>query len=187
MFKEYAEELNSVLSLMSGEEWNAQVKKAADVTADCLRTGGKLLIAGNGGSAADAQHFAAEMVATLHKEKRRGYPAIALTTDTSFLTAWSNDFGFEGIFSRQVEALGRAGDVFIGISTSGNSENIIQAAEQAKQMGLRTICLLGQDGGRLKAIADACLIVPSKSTARIQEVHTLIIHAVCEEVIKNLS
>lgn len=148
-----------------------------------LAKGKKILIAGNGGSASDAQHFAAEIVGRF-KLERRGYPAIALNTDCSVMTAWSNDYSFDTVYARQVEALGDKGDIFIGISTSGNSKNIIEAINKAKETGMISICLLGKDGGRLKELCDMSLIVPSENTARVQEVHILIIHIICSEVEK---
>lgn len=135
----------------------------------------KILIAGNGGSAADAQHFAAELVGRF-QVNRRALPCIALTTDTSNLTAIGNDFGFREVFARQVEALGREGDAFIGISTSGNSENIISAVEEAKRQNMATIGLLGRDGGKLADMVDHAVIVPHDVTARIQEAHIFILH-----------
>jgi len=138
------------------------------------------------GECADAQHFATEFTATLKKEQRKGYPALALTTDTSFLTAWTNDFGVKEIFARQVEALGKKDDVFVGISTSGNSENIVEAAKMAQQKGLHVIGLLGNGGGALKELVHTALIVPSPVTARIQEVHILLLHAIADEVITRL-
>lgn len=136
---------------------------------------GKILIAGNGGSAADAQHFAAELVGRF-QANRRALPCIALTTDTSGLTAIGNDFGFREVFARQVEALGREGDAFIGISTSGNSENVIAAVEEARRQNMTTIGLLGGDGGRLAGMVDHAVIVPHAVTARIQEAHIFILH-----------
>ncbi|NCO52491.1 MAG: D-sedoheptulose 7-phosphate isomerase [Deltaproteobacteria bacterium] len=147
----------------------------------CLRTGGKVLLCGNGGSAADAQHFAAELVGRFEVE-RSGLPAIALTTDTSALTAIGNDYGFEQLFSRQVEALAQPKDLLVGISTSGNSANVYQAMETAKQIGCTTLALIGRDGGRMIAVADHALIVPAERTARIQEMHLLLIHLLCEVV-----
>ena len=139
---------------------------------ESLRAGGKILLCGNGGSAGDAQHLATEFVSTLTVDRRRdAIPAIALTTDTSLLTAVANDFGFDGVFARQVEALGRAGDVLIGISTSGDSENVVRAFERAKEAGLRTIALTGEDGGALSAFADIEVNVPSSETSHIQEAH----------------
>jgi len=146
-----------------------------------LKTGHKLLICGNGGSAADAQHFAAEIVGRFEKE-RKGFPAIALTTDTSALTAIGNDYGFENIFSRQVEALGQKGDILIGISTSGNSANVLKAVEVARNMGILTVGFLGKDGGLLKNIVDTAFIVPHSRTARIQEVHLTLEHALCNVI-----
>ncbi len=151
----------------------------ADDMAERLRRGGRVLVAGNGGSAADAQHLAAELSGRYLKE-RKALAGIALTTDTSALTAIGNDYGFDFVFSRQVEALGRPGDLFIGISTSGNSPNIIKAVESAKELGLRTLGLLGRDGGKLKGLVDDALVVPSTVTARIQEVHQMIYHFWCE-------
>jgi D-sedoheptulose 7-phosphate isomerase len=151
----------------------------ADDMAERLRRGCKILVAGNGGSAADAQHLAAELSGRYVKE-RKALAGIALTTDSSALTAIGNDYGYEVVFSRQVEALGRPGDVFIGISTSGNSPNVIKAVESAKALGLHTIGLLGKDGGKLKDLVDEALVVPSSVTARIQEVHQMVYHFWCE-------
>jgi D-sedoheptulose 7-phosphate isomerase len=155
------------------------ITAAADVLSDAFRAGGKLLICGNGGSAADCQHMAAEFVSRLTKDfERPGLPAIALTTDTSFLTAYANDCGFEGVFARQVQALGRPGDALIGISTSGNSANVIQAMELARTTGLRTVALTGP-GGRLAKLADVAIAVPSDDTQHIQETHLAVEHLLC--------
>ena len=143
-----------------------------------LRSGGKILLCGNGGSAADAQHIAAELVGRF-AHARRGLPAIALTTDSSALTSIGNDFGFEQVFARQVEALARAEDMLIGISTSGNSRNVVEAVKVARAMGVTTVGLLGGSGGALKDLVDNALIVPSSETARIQECHILIGHIWC--------
>ncbi len=167
------------------EENEEKLKKAIDVIYNALKNGNKILICGNGGSAADSQHFAAEIVGRF-KLERKGMPAIALTTDTSILTAIGNDYGFDRIFERQVEALGKEGDVLVGISTSGNSENVIKAVNKAREMGIYTIGLLGKSGGKLKDIVDLALIVPSNDTARIQECHLTIYHVICEEVEKRL-
>jgi D-sedoheptulose 7-phosphate isomerase len=153
----------------------------ADDMAERLQRGCRVLICGNGGSAADAQHFAAELSGRYLKE-RRALAGIALTTDTSALTAIGNDYGFDRIFSRQVEALGRPGDLLIGISTSGNSPNVILAVEAAKQLGVRTLGLLGRDGGKLRILVDDALVVPCPVTARIQEVHQMIYHFWCEAI-----
>ncbi len=144
----------------------------------CLREGNRIFLCGNGGSAADAQHIAAEMVCRF-ETNRRALPAIALTTDTSALTAIGNDFGYERVFARQVEALARPGDLLIGISTSGNSGNIIAAVEQARDMGIATLGLLGGDGGKLRGLVDHEMWVPVRETARVQECHILIGHIWC--------
>ena len=158
------------------------IAEAAEVIAGAFLSGGKLLLCGNGGSAADCQHMAAELVSRFSRDlERRALPAIALTTDTSFLTAFSNDCGFEGIFERQVEGLGRAGDVLIGISTSGNSRNVIRAVEAARKKKIRTIALTG-NGGRLTAMVDITIAVPSADTQYIQEAHVAVEHILCELV-----
>jgi len=146
-----------------------------------LRRGCRILVCGNGGSAADAQHFAAELSGRYVKE-RRALAGIALTTDTSALTAIGNDYGFDQVFSRQVEALGRPGDLLVGISTSGNSANVIRAVEAAKAAGMKTLGLLGKDGGALKDLMDDALVVPTTVTARVQEIHQMIYHFWCEVI-----
>lgn len=161
------------------------VNKAILAISDCFMGGGKILIAGNGGSAADAQHFSAEIVGK-YKIERRAYPAIALTTDTSIITAWSNDYGFNSLFAREVEALGSPKDIFVCISTSGNSRNIVEGAKKAKQIGLKVVCLLGKGGGELLPLCDIAIVVPSDNTPRIQEVHTMLIHIISEEVEKKI-
>jgi len=148
---------------------------------ESLRDGGKLLLVGNGGSAADCQHVAAELVGRFEREGR-ALPAIALTVDTSVLTALANDYGVDRMFARQVEALGARGDVALALSTSGNSRNVVAAVEVASTMGIRTIALTGRDGGELAARADLALRVPSDRAARIQESHITICHALCELV-----
>jgi len=152
---------------------------AAELVVKAIAGGGKLLVMGNGGSAADAQHFAAELVGRFRRE-RAALPAVALTTDTSILTAVGNDYGFENIFRRQVEALARPGDVVCGISTSGRSPNVVQAMEAARSMGCRTLALLGGNGGQMIALADVALLVPSDQTPFIQEAHLTIIHILCD-------
>lgn len=139
--------------------------------------GGKIMFAGNGGSAADAMHFAEELSVRFHKN-RRALAAISLL-DSSVLTCCANDFGYEYVFSRQIEALGKPGDVFVGLSTSGNSPNVIRAVEASKKIGVKTVGFLGKDGGKLKGQCDVELIVPSQNTARIQEVHKLVFHSLC--------
>lgn len=153
----------------------ALVEKTGDLMLDALREGHRIFVCGNGGSAADAQHFAAEIVGRFEKE-RRPFPAISLTTDTSILTAIGNDYGYNEVFSRQVTGLGSPGDILIGISTSGGSGNVIRAARTASDIGMKTIGLLGRDGGRLKMLVDHALVVPEETTARIQEVHEFILH-----------
>lgn len=153
--------------------------------AERVKEGNKILLCGNGGSAADCQHIAAELVGRFGME-RRALPAIALTTDTSILTAVANDYSFDRIFERQVEALGREGDVLIGISTSGNSENVVRAVEKAKEMGVLTVGFLGRDGGKLAGLVDHPLIVKSFSTPRIQEVHITLGHVLCDFIEKFL-
>jgi len=151
------------------------VARAAELLVNALLDGGKILLCGNGGSAADAQHLAAEFVSTLTLDNRRpAIPALALTTDTSILTAIANDFGFEGVFARQVEALGRDGDVLVGISTSGNSADVVRAFEQAQAQGLRTIAFTGEAGGTLAPMANIAIRVPSTETSHIQECHIAI-------------
>ena len=154
------------------------IDRAATLIIDSIEGGGKLLICGNGGSAADAQHISAELLGKYEK-KRKALPAIALTTDTSMLTAWSNDDAFENVFSKQVEGLGKKDDVLLGISTSGNSENVIKALKLAKDMGLKTISLNGKDGGRMKGMADVEILIKHNRTSRIQEVHHLVYHIIC--------
>ncbi|MGQ9549499.1 MAG: D-sedoheptulose 7-phosphate isomerase [Roseiflexus sp.] len=153
----------------------------AERVVETFRRGGKLLLCGNGGSAADAQHIAAEFVSRFRRE-RRGLPAIALTTDTSILTAIGNDYGYERVFARQVEALGSPGDMVLGISTSGISASVIAAMRTARNNGMATIGFTGVSGGTLVDHVDLCLCVPSNNTARIQEVHITVAHVVCEIV-----
>jgi D-sedoheptulose 7-phosphate isomerase len=186
MIKNYIQEsLDLKNFILNDENLLHNITEIIKNVKNTLSSGHKILIAGNGGSAADAQHFAAELVGR-YKLERKGYPAIALTTDSSIITAWSNDFAFDSVFSRQLEALGRPGDLFFGISTSGNSLNIIQAVKVAKKLGLKVVCLLGNKGGQLKDLADISMVVPSSNTPRIQEVHILMIHIICEEAEKQL-
>jgi D-sedoheptulose 7-phosphate isomerase len=162
-----------------------RISAAAEMLTTALGAGKKLLMMGNGGSAADAQHFAAEIVGRFRLE-RRALPAIALSTDTSILTAIGNDYGFESVFRRQVEALAVAGDVVIGISTSGSSKNVFTAMSLAREMGCLTIAFLGRDGGTLKDIVDLDLTIPSQDTPRVQEGHITIIHILCDLIEKGL-
>ncbi len=158
-----------------------KIEKALEIVIKTLKKGNKILLCGNGGSAADAQHIAAELTGR-YKTNRKGLTGIALTTDTSALTAIGNDFGYNKIFERQVEALSREGDLLIGISTSGNSANIINAFNCAKAIGCNIIGLSGRDGGKMNNVCDLNLIVPSDDTPRIQEVHILIGHIICQAV-----
>lgn len=161
---------------------NEPAAQAAELMLQCLMNDGKILACGNGGSAADAQHFAAEMTGRFEKE-RMELAAVALTTDTSALTAIGNDYGFEQVFSKQVRALGRAGDILVGISTSGNSANVIEAIKAAHERDMNVIALTGRDGGRIASLlkdSDILLNVPHQRTARIQEIHILLIHALCD-------
>jgi D-sedoheptulose 7-phosphate isomerase len=157
--------------------------KLAEAGIAALRAGNKLFLAGNGGSAADAQHIATELVVRF-ETSRRGLPAIALTTDTSALTAASNDLGFDHVFARQIEALGRAGDLFIAFTTSGTSANVVEALRTARRLGLETACLTGRDGGTVakQQLAAHCLVVPGDNTARIQECHIFLGHLLCAAI-----
>jgi len=158
-----------------------KVEFAAQLCIDGLQNGGKILIFGNGGSAADAQHIAAEMVGR-YKVERKGLPAIALTTDTSVLTSIGNDYGYSHVFDRQVEALANKGDVAIGISTGGSSGNVISALKLAKDIGCKTIGFSGRNGGEMNALCDINLVIPAEDTPRIQEMHIVIGHTICHLV-----
>ena len=175
-------DLNARASLLKSidNSFNESFIQAVDYIEDAIQNNKFLFFCGNGGSAAEAQHMSAEYLATLdHKRFRKGAKALALTVDSSLLTAWTNDFGYKEIFSRQVETLGSHGDVLFAYSTSGNSENIIVAAEKANEMGMKVIGFSGNDGGRLSELSDISFVVPSKNTALIQEVHTIIGHDLC--------
>src|SRR5437868_15164416 len=179
-----SEILNSAIAaakktLQSTVDLESQIAKAADLTVECLANGKKALACGNGGSAADAADFCTELVCRF-VEDRRPYPAMNLSQDGSLLTATGNDYGFEEIFARQVRAFGNAGDVLIAISTSGKSKNIRRAIEEARDRKLKTVALLGRDGGAAAGIADVDLVVRGDSTARIQEAHKFILHVLCE-------
>ena len=168
------------------EKCGKTVELAASLITAAFRNGKKLLLAGNGGSAADCQHLAAEFVSRLTKDfERKALPALALTTDSSIITAYSNDCGFDGIFARQIEALGQKGDVFLGISTSGNSKNIIAAVEEARRIGMVVVILCGE-GGLLSSLSDACISIPSTSTQYIQECHLAVEHLLCAVVERSL-
>src|SRR2546423_12315771 len=163
------------------DDHSGDVERAAQIISEALKSGSKLLIFGNGGSAADAQHIAGELV-NRFLQRRRGLPAIALTTDGGVLTCIANDTGFENVFARQIEALGARGDVLLAITTSGNSPNIIRAIEEAHAREMKVIGLLGRDGGRSASLCDIALTVESNDTQRIQETHNLIGHIICELV-----
>jgi D-sedoheptulose 7-phosphate isomerase len=172
--RDYLQEAQDLFSRVR-DDCADDVASAADLLVRSLRDGGKLLICGNGGSAADAQHLATEFVSTLTLDHPRpSIPAIALTTDTSLLTAIANDFGVEGVFARQIEALAQPGDVLIAISTSGSSANVVRAAERARELDIRVVALTGETGGTLVALADVAIRVPSRVTAHIQECHLAI-------------
>ena len=161
-----------------------QVARGIVAMTDCLRAGGKVMACGNGGSAADAQHFAAELIGRFERE-RQELAAIALTTDTSILTAVGNDYSYDEIFSKQVRGLGKKGDILIGISTSGNSKNVVKAIEAAKKLGIKIIALTGNGGGKIANLLDVDdihLCAPSTRTARIQETHLVLLHALCDGV-----
>ena len=166
-------------TLRESEILKGQIAKIAEILTNVLKNGGKILICGNGGSAADAQHFAAELSGR-YKKERKALAGIALTTDTSALSAIGNDYGFEFVFSRQVEALANKNDILIGISTSGKSPNVLKAFESARNLGLFCIGLSGKGGGKMNELCDLNLVVPSDDTARIQEMHILSIHCICQ-------
>ncbi|MEM3362271.1 MAG: SIS domain-containing protein [Candidatus Anstonellaceae archaeon] len=177
---------NELIEALSSIEED-EVINCANIIKKAFLNGNKVLIAGNGGSAADAQHFATELVCTFLKINRPALPAIALTTNTSILTAWSNDFSFDGVFQRQLIALGRKGDIYFSISTSGNSPNIIKSMETAKELSLINILLTGQDGGKAKEFADFIIHVKSKNVQRIQECHIFILHQICSIIEEDLN
>jgi len=162
------------------------IAKISSICINSIRSGGKILIFGNGGSAADAQHIAAELVGR-YKSERKGLPAVALTTDTSALTSIGNDFGYDQIFQRQIEALAKPEDIVIGISTSGNSLNVISALKLSKKKGCKTIGLSGSDGGDMNKICDVNVVVPASDTPRIQEMHILIGHTMCHLIEQNMA
>ena len=179
-FDEHIKTANSMHTLTDG------IASATQLCIDGLNNGGKILIFGNGGSAADAQHIAAELVGR-YKVERKGLPAIALTTDTSALTAIGNDYEYNQIFSRQIEALANKGDITIGISTSGNSINVVKALQLAKKNGCRTIGFSGKNGGNMSRVCDINLVVPAEDTPRIQEMHILVGHTICHLIDQSFS
>ncbi len=182
-FQDTISEAIAALELLRERE--AEYDAAVAMMVACLRDGGKILACGNGGSAADAAHFMTELLCRFCDD-RPSLAGVALTNDGSFLTATANDYGFDQVFARQVEGLGRPGDVLVGISTSGNSANVLAAIRVAKERGLKTLALLGRDGGGTRGIADLDLIVPHPSTARIQEAQKVLIHAFCGAIEREL-
>jgi D-sedoheptulose 7-phosphate isomerase len=177
---------DSTRTVESLKQLQAQVVKVSELIEQCLRGGKKLLVCGNGGSAADAAHFATELVVRFAKD-RRAYPAICLASDGGVLTAAGNDYGFDEIFARQVAAFGQPGDMLICLTTSGKSKNVVRALQEAKARKLKTIALLGRDGGSTTGIADVDLLVASDSTARIQEAQQLLLHVLCEIIESRLT
>ena len=185
MIDETLEEHIRVIQRLNSEHL-VPIQQLGEKAVETLRTGHTIFFCGNGGSAAQCQHLAAEIIGRFVKE-RSGYRAIALTADTSALTAISNDYGYEQVFDRQIEALGRSGDLLIGLSTSGHSANVLHAMRKAREMGLFTVGLTGCDGGRLKDIVDLCITVPSDTTAHIQEAHLVIGHIMCSFIDASLA
>ncbi len=181
VFEEHSDELLRAIRTLG--DFHQQVLSVASLFSQVAMAGGKILIAGNGGSAAEAQHLSDELVGR-YRANRRPYPAIALTADPMVITCIGNDYGFENIFSRQIEALGQEGDVFVGLTTSGNSRNILLAAEEAKKRGLKVIAFMGL-GGRLADLADIAVVSPSEKAAIVQELHLHAIHLICEALEPN--
>lgn len=169
------------LSKNLAERYSNKIKECIDLILNCLKNKNKILLIGNGGSAEMSAHIAAEFTGR-YKIERKALPAIAMTTDLSAITAIANDYGFDAVFERQLEALGNENDVLIALSTSGNSQNIINAVKMAKKMNIKAIGLLGKDGGKLKNVSDIEIIIPSENTPRIQEAHLAILHIICEIV-----
>lgn len=192
MIKKNIEDINSVLveqqnnlSSLMESDYAEKIVEISEQIIECLKNGNKILIAGNGGSASDAQHFAGEIIGRFLFD-RGALAAICLNTDTSVITCVANDYSYDDVFSRQVDGLGKEGDIFIGISTSGNSKNIIKAVEIAKKKKITTISFLGKDGGILKDISDNILLIPYCSTARVQEHHIMSIHLICQIVERSM-
>lgn len=185
MVEEHIDEKIELLNEMKSNGYVDDLQEAIRISTDALKCGNKILLAGNGGSAADAQHFAGEIVGRFLMN-RDAAPAISLCTDPSVLSCIANDFGYDQVFARQLSGLGRLGDVFIAISTSGNSENLIKAIQIAKEKGIKIIGLLGRDGGKIKQLCDVSIVVSSDSTPRIQEMHTFTVHMMCQQIEENL-
>ena len=185
LYNEISASIETKQKILNDEALLETIQKTAEACVDVYRQGKKTILAGNGGSAADAQHIAAELVGRYGFD-RPSIPSLALTTDTSNLTAIGNDYGYDRVFSRQLEGMGVEGDLFFGISTSGNSQNIVNAFESAKAKGITTVALVGRDGGKMATMADIAIIVPSNATPRIQESHILIGHIICDVIEKEL-
>ncbi|MEW6482929.1 MAG: D-sedoheptulose 7-phosphate isomerase [bacterium] len=185
MIKERIKETIENLNRLNNENYLRAILETIDVIANAIKKGNKLMLCGNGGSAADAQHIAGEFLCRFYKD-RNPISAIALTTDTSVLTSISNDYSYNDVFSRQVKGLGKEGDVLLGISTSGNSENVLQAFKRAKNLNIKTILLTGEKQGRIEEFSDIVIKTPSNNTPRIQEMHLLIEHIICEIIEKEI-
>ncbi len=185
IYHQIADSAATKQSILENEPLLDLLVEVAQKCVEVYKNGKKILIAGNGGSAADAQHFAAELVGRYGFD-RPSLPSLALTTDTSALTAIGNDYGYDYVFSRQLEGLGVQGDLFIGISTSGNSQNVLNAFESAKARGITTVALVGRDGGKMGQMADYAIIIPSEKTPRIQESHLLVEHIICDIIEKEI-
>jgi len=177
---------SSEINRLIAETLSDRIAEIAVMIADCIKSGGKVIFFGNGGSASDAQHLAGELVGRFRME-RNAFPALSLTTNTSIITAVANDYGYDMIFARQVEAFGREIDLIVGISTSGNSPNVVEGIKKAKQIGAKTIGMTGKDGGKIGEMADISLTVPSSDTPRIQEAHIVMGHIICDIVEKLLT
>ncbi|MFA6708595.1 MAG: D-sedoheptulose 7-phosphate isomerase [Fusobacterium sp.] len=182
LIKSYKDELELLINFIKEEENNKMTEKIAIELANIFTCGNKVMICGNGGSNCDAMHFAEEFTGRFRKE-RRALPAISIS-DSSHITCVGNDYGFDSIFSKGVEAFGKENDMLIGISTSGNSDNVIKAIKAAKEIGMKTVALLGKDGGQLKGICDYEFIIPGETSDRIQEIHMMILHIIIEGVEK---
>ena len=185
IIKAFKESIRVKQAFFNDPEQMERVKSAAEYCIESLEQGGKILFCGNGGSASDAQHLAAELSGRFQYDRKPLY-AEALHVNSSFLTAVANDYGYDEVYSRMVEAAGRRGDVLVALSTSGNSANVVKAVEQAKKQNMVTIGLTGAKGGKLAELCDLCIRVPSENTARIQEAHILIGHAICEKIERTL-
>ncbi len=174
-----------LLDLLGQTGYLDALEQVTQIMVECISAGNKIILAGNGGSAADAQHFAGEIVGRFMME-RKALPAVSLCVDPSVMTCIGNDYGFDFVFERQISGLGKAGDIFVAISTSGNSVNLIQAVETARKMNMKTVGILGKTGGKLKELCDYALVVPSNETPRIQEIHTFSVHMLCEHIEKGI-